>query len=258
MFRTVMQILPSTALQECVQEYWTGAAGAADSRSVIGADPTFHIVFYFGGDHFQHLSASATRVPRACVSGANSIPLVFTSKGEWSSLHVVLRPAWGRRLTRMPAHEFTNVHVDLAEIWGHEGVSLWEHMAGTTTWQERCAMVERFLLRRLAQGPGPHPAIEPALLLLRQQPQTSMTDLANRLGWTTRQVLRVFDMEVGLTPKQYARVVRFQRAAKQLRNAPRRGMTEVAMSGGFYDQSHMIHEFQALAGTTPRQLAGYG
>ncbi len=66
------------------------------------------------------------------------------------------------------------------------------------------------------------------------------------MGWSARHLTNRFRAEVGLRPKEAARVVRFDRARRQLR--PGRRMADVAAAAGYYDQAHLAREFQALAG----------
>jgi AraC-like DNA-binding protein len=83
-----------------------------------------------------------------------------------------------------------------------------------------------------------------------------VAELAREVGWSRRHFSERFAREVGLSPKQAARVVRFGRVTAVLRrlggSGRPGGLAEVAQLCGYFDQAHLTNEFRALAGCTPR------
>ena len=87
--------------------------------------------------------------------------------------------------------------------------------------------------------------------------------LAERIGWSRKHLITRFREQVGLPPKTYARVVRFNRALRMLDECTTPRWTEIALRSGYYDQAHLIRDFAQFAGTTPtdyvaRRLPGGG
>ena len=78
-----------------------------------------------------------------------------------------------------------------------------------------------------------------------------VADLADAAGVSTRQLERVFQVQVGLSPKRFLRILRFQAALRAMHTGRRTPWVEVALSHGFYDQAHFSRDFKALAGTSP-------
>jgi transcriptional regulator GlxA family with amidase domain len=76
-------------------------------------------------------------------------------------------------------------------------------------------------------------------------------DLARRVGLSQRQFIQRFTSEVGLTPKLYGRVRRFQRARELVRKAAEPDWAAVALECGFFDQSHLIRDFGEFSGLSP-------
>ena len=76
-------------------------------------------------------------------------------------------------------------------------------------------------------------------------------DVARRVGLSQRRFIQVFTAEVGLTPKLYCRVRRFQRAREMVRNTLAPDWTRVAVECGYFDQSHLIRDFHAFSGLSP-------
>jgi AraC-like DNA-binding protein len=78
--------------------------------------------------------------------------------------------------------------------------------------------------------------------------------VSREIGWSRRWFSKTFSDAVGMTPKRYSRLVRFQRVVRQLASGGRVDWAELALSGGFADQAHLIHEFRAFSGLSPESF----
>lgn len=90
-------------------------------------------------------------------------------------------------------------------------------------------------------------------LLIRTGGSIAVERIAEDTGYTARYVDKCFRAETGLSPKQLAKIVRFQTAVSALNDPMGRNLTEIAADAGFYDQSHLVHEFKRYTGFTPKQ-----
>src|ERR1700674_4318786 len=81
----------------------------------------------------------------------------------------------------------------------------------------------------------------------------SISDLANRIGLSARQLERRFRTEVGIGPKLFGRMKRFQRVFRTI-DDPKLNWVDVAVDCGYYDQSHLIRDFREFSGDTPTAL----
>ncbi|MFD0744336.1 helix-turn-helix domain-containing protein [Phytohabitans flavus] len=118
---------------------------------------------------------------------------------------------------------------------------------------EMRAVVEAALLAA-AEPPRPDPALAAAVAALHGG--ASVAEAADRLGWTTKRLVRLFSAQVGLAPKRFARVRRFQRllSAATTRLAGTGGdWARLAAECGYHDQAHMIHDFRSYAGQSPSE-----
>ena len=82
-----------------------------------------------------------------------------------------------------------------------------------------------------------------------------MDELARRFSISGRHVGRLCRAATGLSPKQLARLVRFQAVLRALAAAPARNLASLAADHGYYDQAHLTGEFRALLGATPAAAA---
>jgi AraC-like DNA-binding protein len=123
---------------------------------------------------------------------------------------------------------------------------------GTAAAARVLAVLQRSLLRRLAEAARPDPMIDHATRCLLAPEAPSIERLAQRLGWTRQHLRRTFVGHVGVGPKHFDRVARLQRTVAALQTGPGRSLAEIAATAGYFDQAHMAGDFRALVGVTPQ------
>ncbi|WP_055483288.1 helix-turn-helix domain-containing protein [Sphaerimonospora mesophila] len=193
------------------------------------------------------------------VGGLHTAPVLIALDGPQSGVQLGLTPLGARTLLGLPAGELAGVDLDGAVVLGRLAAELRERLLEADGWPARFATLDRVLCRILDAGVRPAaPAPEVAYawrLLLADGGGTSVTDLAEQVGWSTRHLSQRFRTEIGLGPKEAARVIRFDRARWLMRHpaegAGRRTLAEVAAACGYYDQAHLAREFGVLAGCPP-------
>jgi AraC-like DNA-binding protein len=120
--------------------------------------------------------------------------------------------------------------------------------------QARLGCLEGFLAERIAprltrHGPWRLGEVAFALRAFAGGPGvTTVRGVAEQIGWSERRFSQVFREEVGLSPKTWCRVQRFQRVVRQLHARREVRWAELALDCGYYDQSHFANEFRAFSG----------
>ncbi|MFF8874255.1 helix-turn-helix domain-containing protein [Streptomyces massasporeus] len=197
------------------------------------------------------------RTRGAAVHGPFSEPAVIDPAQQRAVLWVAFRPAGVRPFLTVPVSALRDELVDLGELWGTDGVVLRERLLEAVAAEGPRAglrVLETALTGRV-EGPGrPDPAVRLAAALLDRG--TPVGEVADRLGWTTGRLARRCTGQLGLTPKRYARIRRFQRLLRRVNagHGPP-DWAVLAADCGYHDQAHLIHEFRALAGITPTVYA---
>ncbi|MBB6670735.1 helix-turn-helix domain-containing protein [Cohnella nanjingensis] len=104
--------------------------------------------------------------------------------------------------------------------------------------------------------PRGHPAIAYALRMFEHSPANApfIAEIADMANLSTERLIRVFKEEVGLTPKKYGSIARFQLSLRMIRESREIPNIDMALSGGYYDQSHLYREFRKYANRTPAEL----
>lgn len=186
------------------------------------------------------------------IGGLHLTPALISMDGAQSGVQVAVHPLGCRALFGLPAAELAHLDADFAAVAGVPVVAeLRERLQLATTWPARFAVLDDVLCRRLREHRA-HPDVEHAFArLLETGGSLTVADLAAEVGWSARHLTDRFRAEVGLRPKEAARVARFDRARRLLRPGVR--LADLAAGTGYFDQAHLAREFHALAGCTASQ-----
>jgi AraC-like DNA-binding protein len=188
----------------------------------------------------------------AFVAGLQHAPALLRMGGDLDCLHVFLKPDAARALLGVSAGELASRVVHLADISDTMCNELVERLNGADTWPQRFAAVDRVLLRRLRPVTMPDAMASAWRGLAISHGRIAVHELARNIGFSRRQFGERFISEFGIAPKAAARVFRFERACRLFLRSPGR-IVDVAIASGFHDQAHMVHEWHALAGCTPKE-----
>src|SRR3954447_5664998 len=181
---------------------------------------------------------------------------VVVSEGEQHCLGIKMTPLGARRIFGWPIDEVRAAGVaTLGDLLGGDGDELPELLHDAGGWAERFALLDALLARRLAEAPRtPAPVEDAWRALVFSHGGISVEEPARRAGWSRRHLVARFREHVGLPPKTFARILRFERAAQLLVEPAGPSLCEIALEPGYYDQAHLNRDFRAFAGRTPTEL----
>jgi methylphosphotriester-DNA--protein-cysteine methyltransferase len=131
---------------------------------------------------------------------------------------------------------------------------LWNRLGEVSSFGARVRLVEEYLLDRVPPSPLPDEIAASVNFIFSERGAVRIAALANDHSFGMRQFERRFEREIGVSPKSFARIARFQSALDAKLVAPQRTWLDIAHSFGYHDQMHMIHDFEALGRTTPTHL----
>ncbi|HVK31928.1 MAG TPA: helix-turn-helix domain-containing protein [Burkholderiaceae bacterium] len=144
----------------------------------------------------------------------------------------------------------------LEDLWGPAARALRDRLQAAPSPQRALQLLHEHLLRRLADAAPPDPLAAFAIAAFRRDPARARVEPVQRAsGCTPAQFIRRFEQAVGLTPKRYARVLRFGALLPSLVRCGPRDWAQLAAGAGYFDQSHLIREFRQLAGMAPGTYA---
>ncbi len=188
------------------------------------------------------------------LAGLATGPTLIHHDGRQHGLQLGLTPSGARAVFGMPAAAVAETSVELADVVGRVARSLRDELEGYATWPARFAAVERAVLGWMAQHErrgGSPPEVDEAWRLIRRGGgRTSVVGIAADVGWSVRHLEHRFRSEFGVTPKEVARITRFERSVAAARD-PRRRLADIAVACGYADQAHLARDWRDLAGRPP-------
>jgi len=189
--------------------------------------------------------------PGSILSGPQGGFFVIDTAEQASVLGVAFTSGGASPFIGMPASEVRDLHVSFEDVWGVDARGLRERLLEARP-RERFALLGGWLLQQAREDLNRHPAVTYALSEFSGVPHSrTVADVTDQVGLSTRRFIQVFDKEVGLTPKLYCRIQRFQYAIRLAQHSEDIDWADLAASSGYYDQSHMIRDFQEFSGLNP-------
>jgi AraC-like DNA-binding protein len=233
----------------CYSENWP----APVSRRQVATSGA--VVFVTWGAPMEVSIGAVSSSFRAFVAGVGDRPAQTEHAGLQEGVGVHLSALGVSALLGVPGAELANRCVALDEILGHGAETLMDQVSGMARPSRRVKLVEAALAGRLGDAPTLSAEVVWCWRMLCSHPSAHVADLAAEVGWSRTRLASRFSEQVGISPKRFARVVRFE-DARRLVGEGSSSLAEVAARPGYYDQAHLCREVSALAGCTPAELAG--
>lgn len=236
-----------------VEDLWVQEAPAEDADivpTVLAPAASVDLIFTFA-DPFEHLDeAGAAVLPPLHVLGPRTRARKVRASGR-TGLVIARLHSWaaGRLIGDAP-ELLVDRYADGAEVASATAVeAITGRIGELTAPNARIAAAAAWLEKRLGGEPPDPLVVAAARRISAAAGAITVADLAAELGISERQLRRRFRAAVGLGPKRFARIVRFQVAVGMLRAG--RSWGDVVERCGFFDQAHLIGELRAMAGMTP-------
>jgi AraC-like DNA-binding protein len=249
--------LPDAPLAAHVEVLWhvSGRANFARDRRLPTGNA--HLLF--------NLASAPTLFPRAAGGAVRSFPTCWIagqcesyietgSHGKTALLGVQFRSHGAYRLLRLAQHELSDQVIELESLLGDHIRGLHQRLLDAQAPQACFALLEHWLLELLDRGSEIHAGVQAAgQAISLGNGRIDLRELSRRTGFSREYLIRRFREQVGLTPKAYANILRFNHALTSARQG-NASWAEIAHACGYYDQSHLIHDFQRYAGRAPSSL----
>jgi len=195
------------------------------------------------------------RFSGAVVSGTYDRSFVIDTAEEASLLGVHFRPGGAFPFFGLPVSELVDTHVDLETLWGRSSSELRERLRNAPRPSDKFRVLEAMLVARLSSVSMQGDVVRFAVDALSRLGVTTVHDVTQRVGVSHRRFIEVFKTHVGLTPKLFHRVRRFQRVVAHVQRAATLEWSHLAVDFGFFDQSHLIRDFGEFSGFSAAEFA---
>lgn len=202
---------------------------------------------------YEYTSRGISRrtLPGTTVTGITTRAQIIDTAEQEYVAGVAFRPGGTKPFFACSASELADTDVPIECLWGRSSVQrLRDRLLQQISPLGALDVLEASLFSEWTRREL-HPAVEFALRAFGQSPLLSRVQaVTDSVALSPKRFIERFKTEVGVTPKQYCRLLRFQHAVK---NAHRRQVdwAQLALECGYFDQAHFIHEFKSFSGLTP-------
>ncbi|WP_337042099.1 helix-turn-helix domain-containing protein [Emticicia sp. 17c] len=152
----------------------------------------------------------------------------------------------------LPMNEVANTLTNLHDLWGQEATDMEEQVNTVPHNDQKVAIVQQYLLKQLQKNRAEDIVVNYCLQKIRRV--KSVSELANKVGMSQRQLSRRFNNRLGLSTKEFMAVNRFVYSLTHLKQYPAMSLTDIAYASGYYDQAHFIHDYHTFAGLSPKAI----
>jgi AraC-like DNA-binding protein len=245
--------VPPPPLSDFIELIWLSEGYVQPhARERLLPQGTVELVFNLGEEPSQVYRGEEGR-PESfrgpLVSGPQAGFFAIDTARPASVLGVHFRPGGAFPFFRPPVGELQDTHVALDALWGRAAAELEERVREAPTPRAKFCAVEEVLLARASRPLERHPAVE--LALRRFRSGWRVGPVREQVGLSERRFVEMFRAEVGLTPKLFCRVQRFQQAVRRLAAGGPLEWAALALDCGYYDQAHLIRDFRTFSGLSP-------
>lgn len=232
-----------------------GAAEVAPGVTVFPS-PQGQMVFSYGERSYEKwLGSELSNSPDFAIGGYATKSVEYFTQGAVGAIMVGFKP-WGiQAFLDFELKHISNANSDMGLHFGKEVLFVEEMLREAGNMPERLRIVESFLAGKLRR-----PAIDQAMvhaveLIAQSKGAKPVEWLAKECYMSRRNFLRRFEASMGINPKMFSRIVRFQQVFAAMEN--QQGMPDwgqIAFGAGYFDQAHFINEFKDFSGMTPAQF----
>jgi len=247
------------ALRGVVTQLWHGAGHVSFQRDRILPRAQSYLLINLGPPQYMVLAGPPEiRVAFDDIwfSGISELPIDTEAPHGNVLLGVAFGPRGAASLLPGSQSQLANRTGPLADVIGRSALFLRERLQETPGAATRLAVAEEWLLETCISGRHIHPLVDWATRRLADcGGQLRTAELARDAGCSRKHLAGLFRDQVGIAPKTLGRIHRFQRALGGLNENRDVDWSELADRCGYYDQSHLIHDFRQFAGMSPSEFA---
>ena len=246
------QIIPSSpGLRNFVRYFWILESHTPYVHRHT-ADGCAELLFHYRGTFDEFTKNGQEESALSLIHGPSSHYKRYETQSGFGIFGVYLYPYALPGLLSMPATELSDQSPDLTTLFGQCGKDVEARIMLAHSNQKRLKIVSDFLEARLFGYNQKDPAIFYAIdAIIQSGGSINIMSLADRCFLSRRQFERRFKHYAGFSPKTYARIIRFQKAANEYGNH-HKSLAGIALDCGYYDQSHFIHDFKKFSGYNPK------
>ena len=211
------------------------------------------LIFYYHDPFVIHENGKKEILPKNVIHGQLTKPMQVSATGKTGLIIFSFYP-WGiSQLIDIPYNELTDMSIDLNCIFGSKAVDeVHSKILESKNNIERVNITQKFLIDKLRERKADKFVIYLSKIINEKHGNIKLNKMAQEFNISRRHLQRRFSNITGLSPKQFAEIIRFQKSLYLKRCGFH--WNEIAENCGYYDQSHFIKEVKKYTGTSPEKI----
>lgn len=251
-------IKPTGILSKYIQNYFVVETNnSVDFLPKERVYPTGNatMVFHYGSPSiFQKKDSSKNIEPNLVICGQQTSYYDLSLSGKTGMILIVFKPHGVKSFFNFPITELLNENLSLHDLLNNETIELEDKLFNSPDNRQRITLIENFLVKRLIHN-NEFERVEHAINIIdNSKGQIKAQDIAHEVCWGIKQFERTFSKYVGINPKKFASIVRFQNVIQIKKKHNNSSMSQLAFDNGYYDHAHFIHDFKSITGVSPKEF----
>lgn len=247
------ELKPSPLLTDYVRKYWF-LEGISDANGTnierILPDGCAELIIHYG-ESFKRVEGNNQNLQETAFVFGQLDRYIDLVPGKIIGVMGVRFHPWGlNQFVKIPAAHLKGDSVSLKDLFGASEHKLVDQILGSHDIIQKAAIMNEFLLSQFRTKTNNSRLSFTVNQIKQYQGLLSIDRLARITGFSERQLERSFYSEIGLSPKSFSRIIRFQNALRLAEKA--KSLTDLALNAGYYDQAHFTREFTDISGQSPR------
>ena len=254
----IKDILPNPSLREVVRKYqiirWVFNENECPPPKYLAPRPEHSLAFYIRDAQTFSFpdSQKVIKYPKSILSGIHDVAIHRDCGHDFWAIKVIFQPSALYRLTGIPARELVSNFIDAEAIWGKQIREVESRLNSTENLEEMLLIIEDFLEKMLRKNlKNAHPIDAIGQIILNNNQYKSLDVLAEKSCLSVRQFIRKFEERVGVSPKMFDRITRFDRAYRMKNSQPNLDWLSLALACNYYDYQHLAKDFKDFTKLTP-------
>jgi AraC-like DNA-binding protein len=213
------------------------------------------LVFHYGSpSKFQKKNSSEYIEPNLVICGQQTNYYDLSLSGKTGMILIVFKPHGVKSFFNFPITELLNENLSFQDLASNEATELKDKLLNSPNNSQRIIHLENFLVQKLIQNEDFDRVEHAVKMIENSKGQIKTQEIAQEVCLGIKQFERIFSKYVGLNPKKFTSIIRFQSVIQMKRKYKNSNMYQLAFENGYYDQSHFIHDFKSLTDLTPRNF----
>lgn len=244
------QIYPTEQLRKYARYFWV-----LEDDSLDFSEKTFKIMpdglagLIFQENKKSFLSKDNQELPQLFLYGQTTKHTEHKAIKTFRNIGIYFQPTALKSIFGIDANELTNQHIDIDALIK---TNITDQLLNIATAEQKIELLSSFLIQQAEKRKTEN---EKVIFASEQlQKGLSLPTIQTELNISERSLERYFKQHIGISPKLYARINRFQSALEQIRQTQFDKLTNIAYQSNYFDQSHFIREFKEFAGTSPKNF----